>query len=158
MRDQLSKEYSFILVSLELSHIKNQHNFSLQNTLDEDDGLLKASEVAQLKMNADIIMLSACNTASGDKLGAEGLSGLARAFIYAGARSLLVSHWSVESTSAAELTTGMFDAMDRDSDIGRSEALQMSMVDLMTDKDRAYYSHPAFWAPFSLVGDGATLN
>ena len=125
---------------------------------DEDDGLLKASEVAQLKMNADIIMLSACNTASGDKLGAEGLSGLARAFIYAGARSLLVSHWSVESTSAAELTTGMFDAMDRDSDIGRSEALQMSMVDLMTDKDRAYYSHPAFWAPFSLVGDGATLN
>ena len=125
---------------------------------DEDDGLLKASEVAQLKMNADIIMLSACNTASGDKLGAEGLSGLARAFIYAGARSLLVSHWSVESTSAAELTTGMFDAMNRDSDIGRSEALQMSMVDLMTDKDRAYYSHPAFWAPFSLVGDGATLN
>ena len=125
---------------------------------DEDDGLLKASEVAQLKMNADIIMLSACNTASGDKLGAEGLSGLARAFIYAGARSLLVSHWSVESTSAAELTTGMFDAMNRDSDIGRSEALQMSMVDLMTDKDRTYYAHPAFWAPFSLVGDGATLN
>jgi CHAT domain-containing protein len=125
---------------------------------EEDDGLLKASEVAQLKMNADIIMLSACNTASGDELGAEGLSGLARAFIYAGARSLLVSHWSVESTSAAELTTGMFDAMSADKSIGRSEALQMSMVDLMTDKERSYYSHPAFWAPFSLVGDGATLN
>ena len=90
--------------------------------------------------------------------GAEGLSGLARAFIYAGARSLLVSHWSVESTSAAELTTGMFDAMSADKSIGRSEALQMSMVDLMTDKERSYYSHPAFWAPFSLVGDGATLN
>ena len=125
---------------------------------EEDDGLLKASEVAQLKMNADIIMLSACNTASGDELGAEGLSGLARAFIYAGARSLLVSHWSVESTSAAELTTGMFDAMSADKSIGRSEALQMSMVDLMTGKDRSYYSHPAFWAPFSLVGDGATLK
>jgi len=125
---------------------------------DEDDGLLKASEVAQLKMNADIIMLSACNTASGDELGAEGLSGLARAFIYAGARSLLVSHWSVESSSAAELTTGMFDVMSADDSIGRSEALQMSMVDLMMDEDQPYYSHPAFWAPFSLIGDGATLN
>ena len=125
---------------------------------DEDDGLLKASEVAQLKMNADIILLSACNTASGDKLGAEGLSGLSRAFIYAGARSLLVSHWSVESTSAAELTTGMFDAISSDTKVGRSQALQSSMVDLMSDPDRPYYSHPAFWAPFSLIGDGQTIN
>ena len=97
---------------------------------DEDDGLLKASEVAQLKMNADIILLSACNTASGDKLGAEGLSGLSRAFIYAGARSLLVSHWSVESTSAAELTTGMFDAISSDAKVGRSQALQSSIIRL----------------------------
>ena len=125
---------------------------------DEDDGLLKASEVAQLKMNADIILLSACNTASGDKLGAEGLSGLSRAFIYAGARSLLVSHWSVESTSAAELTTGMFDAISSDAKVGRSQALQSSMVNLMSDPDRPYYSHPAFWAPFSLIGDGQTIN
>ena len=124
----------------------------------EDDGLLKASEVAQLKMNADIILLSACNTAAGDKLGAEGLSGLSRAFIYAGARSLLVSHWSVESTSAAELTTGMFDAISSDAKVGRSQALQSSMVDLMSDPDRPYYSHPAFWAPFSLIGDGQTIN
>ena len=125
---------------------------------DEDDGLLKASEVAQLKMNADMVLLSACNTASGDELGAEGLSGLARAFIYAGARSLLVSHWSVESTSAAELTTGLFDAINQDQELGRSEALQRSMIELMTDEDRPYYSHPAFWAPFSLIGDGQTVE
>ena len=125
---------------------------------DEDDGLLKASEVAQLKMNADMVLLSACNTASGDELGAEGLSGLARAFIYAGARSLLVSHWSVESTSAAELTTGMFDAINQDQELGRSEALQRSMIELMTNEDRPYYSHPAFWAPFSLIGDGQTAQ
>ena len=124
----------------------------------EDDGLLKASEVAQLKMNADMVLLSACNTASGDELGAEGLSGLARAFIYAGARSLLVSHWSVESTSAAELTTGMFDAINQDQELGRSEALQRSMIELMTNEDRPYYSHPAFWAPFSLIGDGQTAQ
>jgi CHAT domain-containing protein len=56
------------------------------------------------------------------------------------------------------LTTGMFDVMSADDSIGRSEALQMSMVDLMMDEDQPYYSHPAFWAPFSLIGDGATLN
>ena len=52
----------------------------------------------------------------------------------------------------------MFDVMSADDSIGRSEALQMSMVDLMMDEDQPYYSHPAFWAPFSLIGDGATLN
>ncbi|MDB2468418.1 CHAT domain-containing protein, partial [Planktomarina temperata] len=67
---------------------------------DLDDGLLAASEVAQLNLNADMVILSACNTASGSELGAKGLSGLARAFIYAGARSLLVSHWSVDSGAA----------------------------------------------------------
>ncbi len=61
-----------------------------------DDGLLTASEVAQLKLNADWVVLSACNTAAGDKPGAEALSGLARAFFYAGARALLVSHWAVD--------------------------------------------------------------
>jgi CHAT domain-containing protein len=61
-----------------------------------DDGLLTASEVATLKLNADWVILSACNTAAGDKPGAEALSGLARAFFYAGARGLLVSHWQVE--------------------------------------------------------------
>ena len=60
---------------------------------EEDDGLLRASDVATLKMNADFVVLSACNTAAGDKPGAEALSGLARAFFYAGARSLLVSNW-----------------------------------------------------------------
>ena len=62
---------------------------------DLDDGLLTASEVAQLKLNADWVVLSACNTIAGDKPGAEALSGLARAFFYAGARALLVSHWAV---------------------------------------------------------------
>lgn len=67
---------------------------------DLDDGLLTESEVAQLKLNADWVVLSACNTAAGDKPGAEALSGLARAFFYAGARALLVSHWSVASDAA----------------------------------------------------------
>ena len=69
-----------------------------------DDGLLTASEVAQLKLNADWVVLSACNTIAGDKPGAEALSGLARSFFYAGARALLVSHWAVDSQAATRLT------------------------------------------------------
>ena len=82
-----------------------------------DDGILSASEVAQLKLNAEWVVLSACNTAAGDKPGAEALSGLARAFFYAGARAfraLLVSHWQVDSESAVRLTTSTFDALKKD--------------------------------------------
>ena len=72
---------------------------------EHDDGLLTASEVAQLKLDADWVILSACNTAAGDKPGATGLSGLAKAFFYAGARALLVSHWPVESNAAKVSST-----------------------------------------------------
>jgi CHAT domain-containing protein/lipopolysaccharide biosynthesis regulator YciM len=91
---------------------------------DLDDGLLTASEVAQLKLNADWVVLSACNTIAGDKPGAEALSGLARAFFYAGARALLVSHWAVESNAAMRLTTSTFDIMKSDPTLGRAEALR----------------------------------
>ena len=60
-----------------------------QRASEEDDGLLTASEVAQLKLDADWVIMSACNTAAGDKLDTEALSGLARAFFYAGSRALL---------------------------------------------------------------------
>ena len=80
---------------------------------DLDDGLLTASEVAQLKLNADWVVLSACNTAAGDTVGAEGLSGLAKAFFYAGSRALLVSHWAVDSRAAVRLTTGTFNMIPR---------------------------------------------
>ena len=78
---------------------------------EDDDGLLRASDVAMLKMNADFVVLSACNTAAGDKPGAEALSGLARAFFYAGAKSLVVSHWEVDSDATVELMDGLFEAL-----------------------------------------------
>ena len=125
----------------------------------EDDGLLTASRVATLKLNADWVVLSACNTAAPDgSVGAEGLSGLAKAFFYAGARSLLVSHWSVYSiTGAFELITGAFHTLETTPRIGRAEALRRSMT-AMIDKagmqsNTDYYAHPMFWAPFSVVGD-----
>jgi CHAT domain-containing protein len=123
---------------------------------ERDDGLLTASEVAHdLELNADLVVLSACNTAAADGTpGAEGLSGLAKAFFYAGARALLVSHWSVESRSAVQLTTGTFQALAAEPGIGRAEALRRSMLALLADQANPYYAHPMFWGPFTLVGEG----
>jgi CHAT domain-containing protein/tetratricopeptide (TPR) repeat protein len=118
-----------------------------------DDGLLTAGEIAQLKLDADWVVLSACNTAAPDGTpGAEGLSGLARAFFYAGARSLLVSHWAVSSEAAKALTTRMFDQSAKGA--SKAEALRRSMLALMARTDKWYFAHPALWAPFVVVGEG----
>lgn len=119
---------------------------------EEDNGLLTASEVAQLNLNADWVVMSACNTAAGSNEGAEALSGLARAFFYAGARSLLVSHWAVDSEAAVAITTGAVNAMKVEPKIGRAEALRQAEVALIAKGgDNA---HPSVWAPFVLVGNG----
>ena len=119
---------------------------------EENDGILTMSEILQLKLNADFVILSACNTASGENNYSEPLSGLARAFFFAGAKSMLVSNWAVESQSTFELTTTMFDNL-REKDTTRSEALQNSMRALINSEENEYYSHPVFWAPFILIGD-----
>ena len=118
-----------------------------------DDGLLTATEIAALKLNADWVILSACNTAAGDRPGAEALSGLARAFFYAGARSLLVSHWPVRSSAAVKLTTRTFAEINRTPGIGRAEALRRAMLTLADGTD-ARDAHPSSWAPFVVVGEG----
>ena len=121
---------------------------------EEDDGYLSASEIASLKLDADLVILSACNTAAGAATSAEALSGLARAFIYAQARALLVSHWEVYSHATVKLITGALREMARDPKVGRSEALRRSMLALI-DKGEPHEAHPAYWAPFVLVGEGA---
>jgi CHAT domain-containing protein len=126
-----------------------------------EDGFLTMDEVLALKLDADWVVLSACNTAAADGRGDEAVSGLGRAFFYAGARSVLVSNWAVETTSARRLTTELFRRQAEQPQLGRAEALRQSMLALMnasgTDPSgRTFaYSHPAFWAPFSLVGDGS---
>jgi CHAT domain-containing protein len=118
-----------------------------------DDGYLSSSEISQLKLNADWVVLSACNTAGGEAANAEAFSGLARAFFYAGSRALLVSHWPVNSDAAVYITTGAIGAMASQSGIGPAEALRRSISEL-AGKGGAN-AHPSAWAPFVLVGNGS---
>ena len=109
---------------------------------DAGDGLLDASEVAQLRLDADFVVLSACNTAAPDgRLLGEALSGLTRAFFYAGTRGLLVSHWGVASEPTVALTTGTLRRVheERLSRPGRGSSPRAAVM---------------LWAPFVLVGDG----
>lgn len=122
-----------------------------------DDGLLTASEIAELSLDADWVLLSACNTAGGGAPGAEGLSGLARAFLFAGARSILVSHWPVRDDAAARLTTTALDRLAAGAARGRAEALQQAMLALMADTADPTLAHPSAWAPFVIVGEGGAL-
>ena len=87
----------------------------------------------------------------------HGLSGLAKAFFYAGSRALLVSHWPVESKSAAKLTTRMLAYMAEHPSQGPAEALRHSMLGLLEDEEKPYYAQPMFWAAFSLVGEGQSV-
>jgi CHAT domain-containing protein len=121
---------------------------------DEDDGFLGASEVAQLKLNADWVILSACNTAAPDGTpGAASLSGLAKAFFYAGTRAIVVSHWPVISSAANRLVVALFAAIENRGH-SKADALRHSMLQLIENEDQPYMAHPIFWAPFSIVGEG----
>ncbi|HEY7269851.1 MAG TPA: CHAT domain-containing protein, partial [Dehalococcoidia bacterium] len=122
--------------------------------LRKGDGLLTASEIAQLKLDADWVVLSACNSAGGERTGGEALSGLARAFFFAGARGLLASHWYVDSDATTDLITGLFQELKKDGHLRRAEALQRSMRQ-MFEGASATRAHPTLWAPFVVVGGAA---
>jgi len=127
-----------------------------------NDGLLTMGEILGLRLDADWVVLSACNTAAGNGAGAQTMSGLGRAFFYAGTRAVLVSNWPVETTSARTLTTDLFRRQARNATLGRAEALRQAALRLINKggyrdgRGRLIfsYAHPIFWAPFSLVGDG----
>ncbi len=126
-----------------------------------EDGLLTLSEILSLRLDADLVVLSACNTAAGDGAGADAISGLARGFLYAGTRSLLVSGWPVETSSARLLTTALFERQKKDRSTW-AEALRRASLELieartyrLADGRSAFaYAHPLFWAPFFIVGNG----
>ncbi|MCH9050473.1 MAG: CHAT domain-containing protein [Proteobacteria bacterium] len=130
------------------------------------DGLLTMGEILGLKLATDWVILSACNTGAGEGAGAEAVSGLGRAFFYAGTRALLVSNWPVFSASTVDLTTTLFKVQAERSSITRTEALRQARLNLIdektfetTDGKAVFsYAHPIFWAPFTIVGDGGGLQ
>ncbi len=128
----------------------------------DDDGLLTMGEILGLKLNADWVVLSACNTAAGDGKDAEAISGLGQAFFYAGSRALLVSNCPVHSAATTELMTTLFGEQANDNTLSRAEALRQTRIHMIDEavfrnaegKVLFSYAHPIFWAPFTIVGDG----
>jgi CHAT domain-containing protein len=121
----------------------------------ENDGLLTTSEIRTLILKADLVVLSACNTAAPDGApNAKGLSGLANAFFEAGAHSLLVSQWSVYSSAAAAIIPETLRNLERDQSAGSAEALRRAMLAFLDDARRPELAHPRAWAAFTVAGDG----
>jgi CHAT domain-containing protein len=112
-----------------------------------EDGLLQVREIFNLQLRADLVVLSACQSGLGKEVSGEGLIGMTRAFLYAGASSVVVSLWRVDDMSTADLMVGFYSHLKAGLD--RSEALRQAKLELI---DRSRYSHPYFWAPFVLIG------
>ena len=129
----------------------------------QDDGVLAASEAATLSLSARWVILSACNTASADgSSSGESLSGLAKAFLYAGAQALLASHWRVRDDASSLLTVETLTVQRANPRLTRAQALQQAMHTLRTGKRpdgsplpgwNPSMAHPSAWAPFTIVSD-----
>jgi CHAT domain-containing protein len=116
------------------------------------------SKVLGLDLNSELVILSACNTSGkGDKAGSgEGFAGLTRSFMYAGTKSILVTHWSVESQAARDLMVGTIRDMKKEA---KPEALREAKLEMKSGtrkmgKENLSLSHPFYWAPFVMVGEG----
>jgi CHAT domain-containing protein len=119
----------------------------------EDDGFLSLSEIADLKLDADLIILSACNTGTSDgRPRAESLSGLARGFFNAGARGLLVTHWAIPSDSAVKSTTGLVAARARDPVMDWADALREATLAIIDREGPPEWAHPSYWGAYVAIG------
>jgi CHAT domain-containing protein len=112
-----------------------------------EDGRLQVREVFNLELHAELVVLSACKTGLGKEISGEGLIGMTRAFLYAGAASIVVSLWPVDDESTADLMVSFYRHLQETGD--RSEALRRAKLELI---DGSRYFHPYYWAPFILVG------
>ena len=121
----------------------------------DEDGLLTMSEIMKLRLNADWVVLSACNTGASEGEGAEAVSGLGRAFFYAGSRAVLVTMWPVETTSAKNLMTGLFSQYSKEKGISRAQAQRKSineMIDTQDLKDKRHRQDCCKLRPSLLLG------
>ncbi|WP_295559366.1 CHAT domain-containing tetratricopeptide repeat protein [uncultured Hyphomicrobium sp.] len=120
-----------------------------------DDGYLAASDVMDLQMDADWVILAACNSAAGNGGNAEALSGLAKSFFYAGARSLLASHWAVREDAAATIVADAVRLKAAQPSLSAAGALRSALLPILGSGD-PIKSEPAYWAPLVIVGTGAS--
>ena len=133
------------------------------------DTLLETSEIVELDLDAELVLMSACDTGAGagraaEELigfrdvgggyaaGGESLNGLARSFFFAGARNVLSTHWSVDDRATQELMVGFYSEVAEDENVSIAEAMRRSQAKQIEGKE---LSHPFFWAPFATIGDGA---
>ena len=127
-------------------------------TRDPSGYLLTSQDILSMKLDAEWVILSACNSAAGDGAGSDALTGLGRSFFYAGSKSLYVTHWPVDSESAKELVTTTLGYYQKEG-LGRANAASKSIRSLISSgstKDgnvEVSYAHPAFWAPYIVVGE-----
>jgi len=134
--------------------IVNQPALVLSHQQPDENAYLTMADVFGLQLNADFVTLSACNTGQGEHIKGEGIRGLTRAFMYAGTPAVSVTLWAVESQAAKSLSTGMFKYLTQKEEMPLAQALQQAKLELMAGKDKVYETHPYFWAPFVIWGDG----
>ena len=113
----------------------------------DQDGFVRMTEVMGMKLNADVVALTACQTGLGNNLAGEGVMSMGKAFQYAGAKSVLMSLWSVAESSSVDLVTSFFKHLREGKN--KLEALKLARDEIR----KAGYDHPFFWAPFILVGE-----
>lgn len=115
----------------------------------KDDGFLTAREIHKLHLNAEMVVMSACNTARGEVRSGEGIIGLTWSLFVAGSQTQVVSQWSVDDTSTSSLMAGFYKDI-KAATSGKGESLRTASLSLRSD---AKYAHPYYWAPFILLGD-----
>ena len=122
---------------------------------DASGALLTASAISNLDLDADAVILSACNTGGPNGTAGESLSGLARSFFYAGARSMMVTHWSVNDQAAAFLVASTLKRVREPGIHGMADALRAAELDMLAaSKSGPDLSHPFYWGAFALIGEG----
>ena len=114
-----------------------------------EDGILQAREIFRLALEAELVTLSACQSALGALITGEGMVGLTRAFLFAGARSIVASLWNVNDKATAYFMSGFYEFLQEGHT--KSEALRRARVRM---REHPNYRHPYFWAPYVLIGDG----
>lgn len=125
---------------------------NLGNGDDLDDGYLSASEAAVLPIGADIVLLSACDTASSRTSGGESLTGLALSFLFAGGRTVMATHWPVADEAASTIVAGAVNQAQERTATGLADAVKNELRSLVLEGSRESYADPRFWAPFVVIG------